>query len=203
MFPLQFEAWMKRLVFCPDKLDTDGWLRDYDYVIRKLSYRSQGRRVVIKSPGDTGRIPALLRQYPGARLVYIHRDPIRVFQSNLYLWSVIQNEHAFQRMADNDLDSLIIGTYRQLLSSYLRCREQIAPSHLVEIQYETLRDDPVRELSKVYDALDLGDLSEERLRRFLEAQPPYRAGTYPTSPELEARLRREWAFAFTAFQNTG
>ncbi|MEL6180244.1 MAG: sulfotransferase, partial [Myxococcota bacterium] len=76
LYPERFEQWLERLVLNPDPDSQQRWLAHHDFLLRKLSFASGGKRVVSKSPGDMGRSAALLRQYPKACFVYIARDPI-------------------------------------------------------------------------------------------------------------------------------
>ena len=78
---------MENSVFNDDPVLTSKWLDDYDYLIKKISYISKGKRVIVKSPGDTGRIKFLKERYPNARFVYIHRDHHEVYHSNVFLWN--------------------------------------------------------------------------------------------------------------------
>ena len=195
LFPARFEHWLDHCVLRPGPEVAAGWIAHYDAFIRKLSMASGGRQVVMKSPGDTARLDLLLRQYPNARFVYIHRDPVAVFHSNRYLWDVIRREFSLQNINDSDVDARILRTYQALLGSYLLQRDKIPASQLAEIRYEALRADPLSELRWVYHRLGLGE-PPSGLTSFLSFQKRYPTPTYKTPPELEARLRDVWSFSF-------
>lgn len=192
LYPRQFERWLSRQILHATPEATQGWLAHLDYFIRKLSFASGGKRVVIKSPGDIGRIPALLEQYPGAQFVYVERDPIAVFHSNLYLWKVIDEAIALQGLDRAEIEAMIVRSYRSLMR---RCAEQralIPAGQLAELRFERLRADPVGELSRVYAELQLGELQRPAIEAFAAAQSDYRSPQYESSPELLERLRRAW-----------
>ena len=192
LFPARFNQWLDRLVLSPDASHQEGWLSVYDTFLRKLSHGSGGKRVVMKSPGDTARMKLLARHYPGAKFIYIHRTPAEVFHSSRYLWEVILKEHGLQTLDQAEVDELIIGNYRSLLLSYARQKADMPPDQLVEIQYSDLRDDPVAELSKVYAQLGLGEVEEDAIRGFLDKQVPYGAQAYQTPDSLQDKLQGEW-----------
>ena len=198
VFPTRLGEWMERLVLHPTPEAARGWLLHYDTFIRKLSLASRGRRIVMKTPGDTARVQLLLRQYPNAQFIYIHRNPIAVFHSCGYFWSVIRREFALQKISDSDVDDAVLTTYSALLESYLEQRQQVPPGQLTELRYEALREDPVSALSRVYKDLDLGELPTA-IKRYLSQQERYPATPYSTPPELESRLRRVWAASFLAW----
>ncbi len=51
-------------------------------MLRKLTVRhGSEKRLVIKSPVHTARVALLLKLFPDAQFIYIHRNPYEVFQS--------------------------------------------------------------------------------------------------------------------------
>jgi hypothetical protein len=202
LFPARFTQWLERLVLSPDEPHQKGWLSVYDYFLRKLSHGSGGKRVVMKSPGDTARMKLLAEHYPGAKFIYIHRAPTEVFHSSRYLWEVILKENGLQTLDQNEVDALIIENYRSLLLSYAHQRTSMLPEQLIEIQYSDLRDDPVAELKKVYAQLDLGEVEEEAIRGFLEKQAPYAVQPYQTPATVQDRLTTEWREVQSALEDS-
>ena len=54
---------------------TRCWVDAFLYMLRKLSIRAAGKRLMLKSPSHTARVELLLRLFPDAQFVYIHRHP--------------------------------------------------------------------------------------------------------------------------------
>lgn len=195
VFPQRFEEWMDRSVLRPEPEFAEAWLADYDRFIRKLSFASGGKQVVIKSPSDTARVGLLLSRYPNARFVYIHRDPRAVFCSNRHLWDVIRREASLHVLDDSEVDPKILRMYRPLLESYLEQRSLVPPGQLTEVRFEDLQSEPLAEITQVYEELGLGE-PPVALNRYLSEQTPYPTRTYDVSPEVERRLHDAGAFAF-------
>src|SRR5262245_35790920 len=63
--------------------ELDEWKAALRWLVQKLSFK-YGRPLVLKSPGHTGRVRALLDLFPDARFLHIRRDPYVVFQSALH-----------------------------------------------------------------------------------------------------------------------
>lgn len=68
--------------------DEDKWSKSFLYLIRKLVVREnksnvdkKNRRLVIKSPVHTARVPLLKKLFPNAKFIYIHRHPYEIYQS--------------------------------------------------------------------------------------------------------------------------
>ncbi len=196
LFPKYFEKWMKERVLLEDEAAAAGWITEYDFHIRKLSYWSKNKRLIVKSPGDTARLKHLIKKYPGALFIYIHREPFEVFHSNQYLWSVIQKQNSLQKITQERINSLIISTYELLLRNYLHQRDLLPASQRIEVRFSDLRDEPMREVRKIYLALGLGKLPEAEMAAFIGANKNYKASSYTTPPELEKEISVKWDFAF-------
>ena len=73
--------------------DEKRWVDAFLYLMKKLSYRNKlispqndvFKRLLIKSPIHTARVPLLRKLFPKAKFVYIHRDPFEVFQSAAHM----------------------------------------------------------------------------------------------------------------------
>jgi hypothetical protein len=86
----------------PGSLDLSGlspaevsrWKRTFLHFLQTVSFRD-GRRLVLKSPPHTARVPVLLEMFPDARFVHIVRDPYVVFPSTVNLWKSFARRHCF------------------------------------------------------------------------------------------------------------
>ena len=72
------------------------WSISFIHLMKKLTLRSQMlserdgtdhslKRLLIKSPIHTARIPLLRRLFPQATFIYIHRDPYAVYKSAIHM----------------------------------------------------------------------------------------------------------------------
>jgi hypothetical protein len=67
-------------------------------------------RVVLKSPAHTARPELLLRAFPDASFVFVHRDPESILSSTIATWSKVGNDQGFQaamptaRVTDTNLE---------------------------------------------------------------------------------------------------
>jgi hypothetical protein len=192
VFPTAFGHWLQKLVFSPSPAAVAGWLDAIDHFQRKLSLAAGGKRVVLKSPGDTARLQLLAERYPQAQFIYIHREPEAVFHSNRYLWEVVLRDNSLQTLGPDQVDTMIIEQHRALLTAYQDQRGALPEARLVDVAYADLRDDPVGTLSLIYGQLGLGRVPAQEIRDFVQTAGTYKAQTYITSPALRARLQREW-----------
>ena len=196
ILPKSFSRRVDKQILLRDEQVADAWIEDYDYMIRKLSYWSKGKRVLVKSPGDTARITHLLKKYPEAKFIFIHRDPISVYHSSTYLWKTIQRHLSIHEVRKEEVHDLILSTYQLLLSNYLEQRSEIPESQLVEVHHTRLQQDPFGEMEKIYSTLELGTPPRNELAHFLQIAKPYNHTNYSTPDELREKLTSRWRFAF-------
>jgi hypothetical protein len=176
----------------PDERET--WKGSLKKFAQKLTVK-YGKRLVLKSPCHTARVPLILETFPDARFVHIHRDPYTVYQSTRHMEVKVGPLYQFQRRDLLGLDDDILWRYREMYESYLEDRERIPDGRLTEVSYEQLTRDPVGTLRFIYDAIDLRDFETARpeVERYLSAVNGYRTNVYePLEPQLERRIATEW-----------
>jgi len=59
-----------------------------------LQWRCKAKRWVVKSPGHLWTLPALLNEYPDARLIQTHRDPLRILSSLTSLSATLRQAYS-------------------------------------------------------------------------------------------------------------
>src|SRR5215467_11912757 len=75
----------------------------------------------------------------------------------------------------------------------------IPPGHLHEVCFEELEEDPIGQLQRLYERLDLPDFAsvEPILREYLRSLAGYKKNTFPElSADEGDRLAREWQDCF-------
>jgi hypothetical protein len=195
IFPKTLKKWLStHILFTEGSFEKD-WMEEYDFFIRKLSYASKGKRVVVKSPGDTGRVKALLKKYPNAMFVYIHRDPLGVFVSNQYLWEVIQGQYSLQTLTAKAIEEHILLSYQTLLKAYLAQKDGVPRDQLIEIDFKDLQRDPVGEIRKIYTQMNRAFTFEESVTAYISKNPPQKVNLPVLDPSLKERVLSAWAFS--------
>lgn len=179
----------------------ERWERAYLQVVRKATLLGGGRRLVLKSPVNTGRIPHLLRLFPKARFVCVVRNPYVVHLSLLHLFRTVVPMQQLQSVSDEALVDLAVSHQRDTLRQYLEDRASIPKGRLVEVRFEDLEQDPEGCLQRVYAELDLQGWETARaaLQRYLRSISGYRKNRYEIDPDIVDLIRRECGFALDAW----
>jgi hypothetical protein len=179
--------------------ELEQWREALWLFLRKLTWKYDGRPLILKSPAHTCRIKVLLEMFPQARFVHIHRDPYTVFQSSRKLFRVNFGLSGVQRPGLEDLDDWILRQYRVMYDVFFEERALIPAGRLHEMRFERLEEDPVGEVRRLYEALDLPDFgpAEPALKRYVESIAGYRKNAFPEIPaDLRRRIAGEWRRCF-------
>ena len=184
-----------------DQDEIEQWKATYRFMIKKLSIKNGNRPILIKSPGNTSRIPQLLDLYPDAKFIYIHRNPYDVFYSNRKLWNVILNNIAVEHITPEERDKLIVWLYKKVIGSYLTHRSLIPKENLAEVRFEEFTSQPLKIMRSIYRILSLDDV-EEAIRcakPFVRRQKKDSASSYRYDPEIIELLTDEWSESLEAW----
>ena len=123
-------------------------------VLQTLQRRRRAERWVLKAPSHLGQLRTLFAVYPDARVVQIHRDPLRTVPSTISLMGTIRS----MRSATVDVDALVPWVsmgYGMMLDDTIDARAggELPEEQFVDIRYADLMVDPVAAIRSVYDGL--------------------------------------------------
>jgi hypothetical protein len=139
----------------------DRWQRDRDYLpdyaylkqaIQVLQYGRERRRWILKSPMHLGHLPELLTVFPGATIVWTHRDPAAAIGSVCSMVEITQALHVRRP------DLQAIGrTWLELQASAvgqaLAARAEAPETTFVDVPYAWLASEPHARMPELYDRI--------------------------------------------------
>lgn len=152
--------------------------------VRKLALLAGKRRVLLKTPAHTARIPALLDLYQhttGVKFLYISRHPHKVFRSNSAMLDRLTAICGLQEpLGKKELEAYLLGEYVATEEEYQRTRALVPPGSLVEMRLQDLQADPLGTLRRAYTALGLAftPAFEARLIAYLHDNRDYKPNVY-------------------------
>jgi hypothetical protein len=171
-----------------------AWKAAFLRFLRHLTFKD-GRRLVLKSPPHSCRIPTLLELFPDARFVHIVRDSYVVFPSTVNLWKSLYQKQGLQRPTFAGLEEHVFATFNHLYARLEEGKKLIPPGRFHELRYEDLLADPVGQMRRLYERLGLGGFEEvqPRIERYLAEHAGYQTNRYSSlGPELRAEITRRW-----------
>ncbi|MFT4822480.1 MAG: hypothetical protein ACI9DH_001227 [Halioglobus sp.] len=135
--------------------------------LQLLQWRCPGKTWVLKSPQYLWNIKDMLAEYPDARVVQTHRDPIKVAVSIASLTSTLRslasNDVSLPEIAKDYIDLMSFGNAHTLSAR----EEGLMPDdRIFDVLFSQFRQDPVSMVRKIYQFFEL----EEKVGSFQTMQ---------------------------------
>jgi hypothetical protein len=198
-FPGRFTEYFNKTVMFRSSTvkEKKYWVEEYIYLLKKISLANHGKQLILKSPPHTARISTLLEIFPGARFIYLHRDPFHVYGSTDKLWDTVFEHYALGKTKHFSKHETILQQYDNLVASYLDQRTLIPADHLIEIAYDDLVRSPVDTMKIIFDKLGIEGFESNRsaLEDFSENQKKYKKLLHHDGP-YDADIEKRWARFF-------
>lgn len=111
-----------------------------------------GKRWVLKTPGHLAALDAVLAVFPEAQLIMTHRDPVMTVPSYC---SMITALHEFGAA---HVDRVTVGRFTaarwaRMLERFTQLRDRLGGERFIDVAYEDLQADPLREWRRVLGRL--------------------------------------------------
>jgi hypothetical protein len=140
-------------------IDAHGHHEAFEYhrkFLQVLQHGAEGDRWVLKCPDHSFCLDAIVRTYPDARFIVVHRDPMKVFASVAHLTEVLRRPFL------KNIDPVEIGSQvterwidgAQRLVDFDR-RGDIDPVRKVHVHYAELANAPMAAVERIYAHLGL------------------------------------------------
>ncbi len=140
--------------------EIERWKKLYKNMVVKAAINTNGQRMILKNPVNTGRIDQLIKIFPEARFIFMIRNPVTVYLSSVKFFSQLFPTLNLEAFTSNDISEMVLDIYSKLLHDYLDLREIIDPDRLIEIRYEEFKSKPITVLSDLYKKLLVSEKKE-------------------------------------------
>lgn len=193
-FPNRMKEYFEKYVLLQN-LDIDEYHKfqqTYLRLLKKIQLINKSKRLLIKNPANTGRIPFLLELFPNAQFIYLERDPIEVYHSTVKLHTKLMERFAFQSFDKKEIEQNTIQFHNQLFHKYEVDKQLIPTKNLIELDYQSLIKNPLKTTAFVYETLQIKGFQKAfpAFQNFVDSQQNYQTDIYTINPILEAKLRR-------------
>lgn len=181
----------------PDELAR--WRQTYLSFLQKVAWHTGRSRLLLRNATNTGRIPEILKIFPQAKFIHLHRNPYAVYAAQARRWSELLGLWALQDELPQSGDDLVFNFYCQMLERYFRDAESLPPHQRIEVEHEDLLNSPLKTLREIYNQLEIPgfERAEPRVSAGLEKETGRLAGDATDLDEATRELvARRWRFAF-------
>jgi omega-hydroxy-beta-dihydromenaquinone-9 sulfotransferase len=177
--------------------DREEWRSTYVHLVKGVLAGQEDKRLVLKNPVNTGRIPALLEIFPDAKFVHLCRDPFQVYLSTQWLHRAIIDLIGFQSISDEQIRANVLVFFEEMTRRYLQDRKTIPATNLIEMRFEELVADPVGQTARLYGALNLSGWEQARpgIETYAAGLSAYRTNQFHYTNEDVETVADRWRLA--------
>lgn len=174
--------------------ELSAWKARLQRYLRLLLFKRPGR-LVLKSPQHTFRLPVLNAMFPKARFVYLVRDPQAVFPSSVHFWSTMYEVYGLQTFREQDVRDHVLSTFEQMHARLEATRGQVSSDRFLEMKYEEVTEDPVKQMGRLYEFLGESDFDSIRpaVEQYAQRSRRYQTNAYALTEEDREAIHDRWS----------
>ena len=178
----------------------DQWLNGFDWFLRCLTVQNP-KQLILKSPPHTARISTILRKYPDAKFVHIHRHPYLLFPSTVNLWMRLSKDEGLQVPTGEHMEEDVLVAFEKMYDAFESDVPLLKTGQFADIGYDQLTSAPVDTLEKIYSDLQLSgfDAVKSDLEKFAATQKEYKKNKFTLNPEIKKVIADRWGNYFRKY----
>jgi hypothetical protein len=195
VFPKRWHDWLNGSTQFSRKKYSDGWKKEYLRTLKYVTFKNNGKQLVLKNPPNTERLCLLLEMFPQAKFILIYRNPYYLYYSIKNMWKrAIIPYYSVQKISDYHLEEIVYGHFEYLTERYEAEKNLIPEGNLIEISYEELKEDSFNTMRKIYSQLSLPgfESASADLMLQLEKEKEYRNFSYQFSHTTLKKIDEKW-----------
>ena len=153
--------------------------QEYRQQLLLLQWRYSGDHWVLKCPSHLFGLGALLRVFPDACVVQIHRDPVKAVPSLCNLSATLDGL-SYHTVDMREVGERTVEIIDQLVNRSMKARESSNPGRVFDVYYRELVRHPVTTLKQIYAhfGYTYNVALEEKLKAYLEVNPQHKHGVH-------------------------
>ncbi|HEC82109.1 MAG TPA: sulfotransferase [Thermoplasmatales archaeon] len=163
----------------------------YMYYLKKLTFYWKGKQLVLKNPSNTARIKILLEMFPDAKFVHIYRNPYHVYLSMMRNIEKEMTLYCIQKPPDKKtFEKSMVNLYNRMHTKYFKEKKLIPPENLVETRYEEFLANPLKEMKRIYDQLNIPgfEKNKKRFEEYIKTQSKIKTYKYKIDKDLKQKI---------------
>ena len=176
--------------------ELENWKKIYLKLMKTVTFENSGKRLILKNPPNSTRIKELLEIFPDAKFIHIYRNPYKVYLSTKKMRTKVLDKLALQDAYEDEIEDQVINNYIRFMNSFFKQKSQIPNKNFVEISYEDLVAEPLKQVQIIYDKLDLTDFDKAKpyLEKYLESKKDYKTNVYSIDKKIIDKIKKNWDF---------
>ena len=176
--------------------ELENWKKIYLKLMKTVTFENSGKRLILKNPPNSTRIKELLEIFPDAKFIHIYRNPYKVYLSTKKMRTKVLDKLALQDAYEDEIEDQVINNYIRFMNSFFKQKGRIPNKNFVEISYEDLVAEPLKQVQIIYGKLDLTDFDKAKpyLEKYLESKKDYKTNVYSIDKKIIDKVKKNWDF---------
>jgi len=184
------------------KLENQAFLATYRWhkrVLQSMQFGEPKRPWLLKSPAHLAFLDVIFGQYPDARVIHTHRDPLKSIPSTASITSTIRWTRSdnvdFKALAQQMAFGFQFSMERVI---DLRAKGEVPADQIADLYFKEFIADPVETIREIYERFELrfSDELAKKIRDYLKVKPKGKHGKHVYDPTLfgldEKQLREQF-----------
>jgi hypothetical protein len=154
--------------------------RYHKRVLQILQLRTGNKRWLLKAPSHLSNIPELLKIYPDAKIVFIHRDPTKALASTASTMATIHKIYGAPFDQDRYFKNYNNVMQEQLARFKILHKELEADGRIIDVRYQDVVSLPIDTISQIYNELDspLTEKDRQAVEKYYTSRPRTKYGDH-------------------------
>jgi hypothetical protein len=202
IFPRNFKTYASYKSFENAKpKDLERWKKRYAHFIKKIAYKNEDKKLVLKNPANTYRVKHLIEMYPNAKFIHLYRNPYEVYASSIRFHLDTFGLFSLQTWNEEKVKQNVLDIYNELYIDWEKKIQDVPKENWLDVKYEDFIKEPMKTLEEIYRKLDIQGFSKnkEKFIEFIESQKDYQPRTYEFTDEFIAKVNDECDHIFKLF----
>jgi len=200
-FPQNISKYFDESVMFESVEAKEEWKKNFYFFIQKLSYKHKEKRLLLKTPANTGRLKEILEIFPNAKFVNIYRNPYKVYLSNEGFLENILPLLGFQKAKNESIESYILDSYNKTYRKFFNDKKLLKAEQYAEVAYENFIKNPIKEVGRIYQEIGLTQFAtmKPEMQKVLDEYKNYKPNNYVMNEDLQEKIYSKWAVMFEHF----
>ncbi len=201
-FPRGAREYFRNLDERQQKVQEEIWRKVYIRTCKTSTLAADGKRLLLKNPGNTTKIKTLLEMFPEAKFIHVYRNPYKVYLSRTHSFKTRAPLFRLQEQSEAESERKILKAYKRIMKSWFDNRDLIPKENVVEVKYEDFVGNEIAVLEKIYEQFNLTEfeLAKTHFQEYLDSQENYKTNKYSLDEKTINKIYSAWQFTIDKWQ---
>jgi hypothetical protein len=155
----------------------------YEYYRKQLQYLSwkwPSSHWVFKAPAHIYHLDLLLKVFPDASVVYIHRDPVKVLPSCCSVSGLARIRFSDEMVNANEVGDYWLEVLSRAVHYAMDVRKELDAERILDVHYMDFMQNPPETIANIYRHFDYDftEAMQERLHAWMNDNPQHKLGVH-------------------------